>query len=200
MRTVGEARAVLMLDGFEHEGHTLQFSSQVYTPADFPLETPDIFGSSSVDIMGPSKEMPERSAAVNLVNSEETCEPKQQKKNDRTQNLESDVATEALLKELICRRSLVYQKRIPKMAMDDILKALRKQNLHFTSELVLKRKKSLLQYYGARKRAQDNSWRFFNLVAQLEGDVDFSGSFAPVVDIANSKFQYQIYIYVVVGL
>ncbi|KAK3919176.1 HTH-type transcriptional repressor PurR [Frankliniella fusca] len=50
----------------------------------------------------------------------------------------------------------------------------------FIAELVKQKRANLTKYYHARKAMTQVDWRFFDLDAQLVGDKEFSGEYAPV--------------------
>jgi len=106
--------------------------------------------------------------------------------------LESDEGTTSLLHELILRREDVMCYRIRNETMLAILSALRAKGFQFTSQYIASKKRNLIKYYRDKKKVGDDSWRFYDLVAQLVGDIDFDGSFAELKTSNDRKCIYLV--------
>jgi len=106
--------------------------------------------------------------------------------------IEDDEAIVAPLRELILHGHDTLGGRIPKCVMDSMLKSLHHQNIMYTAEKVANRKKCLLKYYRERKKLNETPWRFYDLVGQWVGNVEFDGVFAEIKSSADRKYVFTL--------
>jgi len=105
-------------------------------------------------------------------------------------SLESDAAVVALLHELVERKDEVMGPRIKSAVMKSLLDNLLAKNVKYTSDSLLARKRYLVKYYREKRKSGDDKWRFYRLIGQLVGDVEYNGEFAELTSSSDRKFYF----------
>jgi len=90
-------------------------------------------------------------------------------------------ATVSFLQEMILLRRKLRIPRPRPETYEKIRLAMLEKGMHFSAAALKSKRKSLETYYGFRKKAGDETWKYFQLMAEFVGDEPFTGEFAPIV-------------------